>query len=283
MNRRDFMRGATLAAANLAIGEQTADRRFQSGYVGKSRIYYEVHGDPAGKPFFLGYPIMASYAEIFGDRMAPIKTAYLNGLTDRYRVLLVDYPTIGRSGTTPATELTADRVCADLLAVADAAGFKRFAYGGFLWGAINGLLLASRSRRITALACGCWPPLGAPYREMYEGTRESAPDPPARAMPLLRDKQQYAQWVTYHQSLLGWPEARAVAAIRCPRLALYPAKTFLQVGSHALTLSDTLRARRPELEKAGWRVQELAGRDTAVMLDPAAILPPLRAFLDQAI
>lgn len=283
MNRRDFMHGATMTAASLTIRAQTASRSFQSGYVGKSRIYYEAHGDPNGKPFFLGYPIMASYGEIFGDRMAPIKTAYLNELTDRYRVLLVDYPTIGKSGTTPVTELTADRVCADLLAVADAAGFKRFAYGGFLWGAMNGLLLASRSKRITALMCGCWPPLGAPYREMHEGTRESAPDPPARATPLLRDKKQYTQWVTYHRSLLDWPEAQAVARIRCPRLALYAAKTFLQVGSHPLMLSDTLRARRPELEKAGWRVQELADRDTGVMLDPAAILPPLRAFLDQAI
>lgn len=283
MNRRDFMNGATLTTASLALRTQPASRGFQSGYVGKSNIYYEVHGDPTGKPFFLGYPIMASYGEIFGDKMAPIKTAYLNGLTDRYRVLLVDYPTIGRSGTIPATELTAERVCADLFAVADAAGFRRFAYGGFLWGAINGLLLASRSRRVTALVCGCWPPLGAPYREMYEGTSESAPDPPARAMPLLRDKKQYAQWVTYHRTLLGWPEAQAVARIRCPRLALYAEKTFLQVGSHPLMLSDTLRARRPELEIAGWRVQELAGRDTGVMLDPSAIIPPLRAFLDQAI
>jgi pimeloyl-ACP methyl ester carboxylesterase len=134
------MHGATLTAASLTIRAQTASRSFQSGYVGKSRIYYEAHGDPNGKPFFLGYPIMASYGEIFGDRMAPIKTAYLNELTDRYRVLLVDYPTIGKSGTTPVTELTADRVCADLLAVAYAAGFKRFAYGGFLWGAMNGLV-----------------------------------------------------------------------------------------------------------------------------------------------
>ena len=280
MKRREFLHSAALVAARLPTRAQTVDQAYQYGYVGKSRIYFELHGDPRGKPFFLGYPFMASYGDIFGERMASIKTAYLRGLTDRYRVLLVDYPTIGKSGSIPVAELTANRVCVDLLSVADAVGFKRFAYGGFLWGAINGLLLASRTRRITALVCGAWPPLGAPYREMYEGTSEMAPDPPARAMPLLRDKPQYRQWVTYHRSLLDWPEAEAVARIRCPRLALYAERTSLQAGSHALKLSDTLRAHRPELEKAGWRLHEIADRDTSVMLDPKAILPPLRSFLD---
>lgn len=282
VKRRKFIQQATLALGGLSSNAQTTDTTLQTGVVGTGRIYFEVHGQSQGRPLFLGFPFMASYAEIFGGRMASIKTEYLKGLTDRYRVLLVDYPTIGQSGVTPATELTADRVCADLLAVADNAGFRRFSYCGFLWGAVNGLLLASRSRRVSALVCGSWPPLGAPYAEMLAGTRESAPNPPPRAMPVLRDKAQYAQWVTYYESLQGWPEAKAIARIKCPRLALYGSKAASVAGSIQLPLAETIRAHHGELEKLGWEISELKDKDAGVMLEPAVVLPVLRAFLDQS-
>ena len=51
-------------------------------------IYSEVHGD--GAPLLLGFPMMASQAEVFGEFGAATLTGYLDGLTDRYRVLLVD-------------------------------------------------------------------------------------------------------------------------------------------------------------------------------------------------
>lgn len=64
--------------------------------------------------------------------------------------------------------MTPDRVFSDPLFVADAAGFDRFAWCGHFWGAIHGLMLASRSDRVSALVCGTWPPLGVPYAEMPE-------------------------------------------------------------------------------------------------------------------
>lgn len=274
------MQTAAMAVGGLSLRAQPKSNLLQKGESGPGKIYFEVYGIPKGRPLFLGFPFMASYEEIFGARMATIKTAYLDGLTDRYRVLLVDYPTIGRSGVTPAAELTADRVCTDMFAVADAAGFKRFGYLGFLWGAVNGLLLASRSNRVSALVCGSWPPIGAPYAGMLKGTLESVKDPPPRAMSVLRDKAQYAQWVTYYRSLQDWPEARAVARIKCPRMALFGSLAASEVGSIKLPLAEIIRSRRAELERLGWRINEIPGRDAGVMLDPVAVLPALREFFD---
>lgn len=59
MKRREFLHSAALVAASLPTRAQTVDQAYQYGYVGKSRIYFELHGDPRGKPFFLGYPFMA--------------------------------------------------------------------------------------------------------------------------------------------------------------------------------------------------------------------------------
>ncbi|MFO0444000.1 MAG: alpha/beta fold hydrolase, partial [Betaproteobacteria bacterium] len=59
-------------------------------------------------------------------------------------MLLLDYPSIGRSRDIAPEALTADRVCADLLGVADAAGCERFAYWGYSWGGNVGLQLATR-------------------------------------------------------------------------------------------------------------------------------------------
>ena len=53
-----------------------------------SGVYYEICGD--GEPLFLGFPIMASHAEIFGRESGAVRDAYLEQLTDSYRVLLVD-------------------------------------------------------------------------------------------------------------------------------------------------------------------------------------------------
>jgi hypothetical protein len=90
------------------------------------------------QPLLIGLPLMASFTKLFGGEMQPVLDGYLNRLTDRYRVLRVDYPSIGGSRDIAPQALTADRVCADLLAVASAAGFDRFAYWGYSWGAAVG-------------------------------------------------------------------------------------------------------------------------------------------------
>jgi pimeloyl-ACP methyl ester carboxylesterase len=141
--------------------------------------------------------------------LQPVLDGYLDRLSDRYRVLRVDYPSIGGSRDIAPEALTADRVCADLLAVASAAGFDRFAYWGYSWGAAVGLQLAARTDRLTALVLGGWPPLGAPYDGILQATRLKQPDPEPSSLKVLRSKAQYRQWETFYVSLQGWPEAEA--------------------------------------------------------------------------
>ena len=244
-------------------------------------VHFKVHGD--GSPLLLGFPMMASHGEIFGAEGAAILRGYLDRLTDRYRVLLVDYPSIGKSDSIPPGELTADRVCADLLAVAARAGFDRFAYWGHSWGGAVGLQLASRTDRLSALVCSGWPPLGGPYAEVLQGARLQVANPPAYAMAVLRDAGQYAQWVTFYESIEGWAEADAVARFACPRLAVVGSAGDSDAGGVAIPIASRIRAHRAELEGMGWTVREIPDRDHSMCLDPAAIVPVVREFLDAVV
>jgi pimeloyl-ACP methyl ester carboxylesterase len=141
MNRRDILRRLA-SVVPLAI--------LPTSLRGQGRVHYEVHG--AGPTLLIGSPITLFSAEA-------IRTGYLDRLTDRYRVVLMHYP----SGNEEAASFTPDRVSADMLAVADAAEAERFAWYGFSWGGVVGLQLAARTNRLTALICAGWPPLGGPY------------------------------------------------------------------------------------------------------------------------
>ncbi len=247
----------------------------------RSGIYYEVHGQ--GAPLLLGFPVFASHSEIFGQAQAGVREGFLARLTDRYRVLLIDYPSIGRSETIAPSMLTAERVCADHLAVADAAGFTRFAYWGYTFGAATGLQLATRSDRLTALVIGGWTPLGGQYEDMMNGARVHIDNPPPHSLAVLRTPSQYAQWATFWQSLVKWPEATEVPRIRCPRLAFAGAQGDTEAGGIAIRYASTLRARRTQIEALGWTVLMFEGHGHAVGLDPATVVPPVRKFLDKAL
>ncbi len=244
-------------------------------------IYYELHG--AGIPLFLGFPIMASNGDIFGPDGAAMLRNFLDRLTDRYRVLIADYPSIGKSPSIPTADFTADRVCADFLGVADAAGFDRFAYWGYSWGAQAGLQLASRTDRLSALVVGGWTPLGGPYREILRASQISVKNPSASSMLVLREPAQYAQWVTYNQSVQDWPEAEAVAGISCPAMAYAGAIEGAESGGVDIPYATRLREHRDELEAMGWRVELIEGQSHAVGLDAEIIVPMVRDFLDAAL
>ena len=248
----------------------------------RSGVYYEVHG--RGIPLFLGFPIFASYAEIFGAQQGKsVRDAFLERLTDRYRVLLIDYPSIGGSETIAPTDLTAERVCSDHLAVADAAGFGRFAYWGYTFGAATGLQLATRTDRLTALVVGGWTPLGGPYLEMARGARVHIGNPPAPSRVVLRNPGQYAQWATFWDSLRDWPEATEIPKIRCPRLAFVGSDADTEAGGVPIRYASTLAARRSELEALGWSVVLFEQQSHGVGLDAARIVPAVRKFLDAAL
>jgi pimeloyl-ACP methyl ester carboxylesterase len=244
-------------------------------------VYYELAG--SGEPLLVGLPLMASHTEIFGPDSAALLSGYLDRLTDRYRVLRVDYPSIGRSGDIPPEDLTVERVCADLLGVAAAAGFDRFAYWGYSWGGAVGLQLACRSDRLTALVIGGWPPLAAPYAGILQATRLKCASPEPGSMVVLRSAEQYAQWTHYYESMLGWQEAEAVRRIACPKMVYYGAKGDLVEAGVPIPIASTIRARRAGLEAMGWAVAEIPGYGHEVVLHPEVVVPPVRAFLDRVL
>ncbi len=246
-----------------------------------SGVFYELHGQ--GQPLLVGLPLMASFTTIFGEELRPVLDGYLSRLSDRYRVLLVDYPGIGGSRGVEPEALTADRVCADLLAVATAAGFGRFAYWGHSWGGAVGLQLAHRTDRLSALVIGGWPPLGAPYRALLQATRLKQGNPGPSSLKVLRSKDQYRQWEHYYASMLDWPESESVERIAVPKMVLYGADGDLVEAGIAVPIASAIRSRRDTLEAQGWRVHELAGQGHGVCMMPELVVPPVRSFLDEVL
>jgi len=246
----------------------------------KTGVHYVLHGPADGVPLLVGLPLMASHVEIFGRDSAAVLQGYLSRLTDRYRVLLLDYPSIGGSRDIAPEELTAERVCADLLGVATAAGFDRFAYWGYSWGGAVGLQLASRTTRLSALVIGGWPALGGTYAQAVAAARAKQPNPDAGARIVLRNLAQYAQWIHFYASVLDWPEAQSVAAIACPRLLCFGAEGDIVEAGIPIPIASTIRAHRRELQALGWQVVEIPGHGHGVTLHPELVVPPVRSFLD---
>lgn len=244
-------------------------------------VHYELHGQ--GRPLLIGLPLMASFTAIFGPELEATLRGYLGRLTDRYRVLRVDYPAIGGSRDIAPDALTADRVCADLLGVASAAGFDRFAYWGYSWGGAVGLQLAARTDRLTALVVGGWPPLDAPYADLLRATCLKQADPEPSSLKVLRSKDQYRQWEAYYRSMLDWPEAESVARIGCPKMAFFGAQGDLVEAGIPIRIASIIRAERETLQAQGWRVHEIAGHGHDVCMQPKLFVPQVRAFLDEAI
>lgn len=253
----------------------------------KSGVAYALDGPADGVPLVIGLPLMASHTAIFGPESAALLDAYLGALTDRYRVLRIDYPSIGASADIAPHALTADRVAADWLAVADAAGFDRFAYWGYSWGAAAGLQLAARTDRLSALVIGGWPPLGAPVSALLHATRLKAADPEPSSLVVLRSKAQYAQWGRYYESLASGPSEAEIAArlerSGLPRLLFFGAEGDLVEAGIPVPIAATCRRWRERLEAGGWQVIEFPGQGHGVTMRADLVLPPVRAFLDAAL
>ncbi len=147
------------------LGASTSLPRFLARkVVTQNPVRYEAHG--SGSVLFLGYPITMGPV---GD--PSLLKRYVDRLTDRYRVVVMDYPPTGRDARIVANRFTPDHVCADILAVADAVGADSFAWYGYSWGGLVGLQLAARTDRLTALICGGFPPFGASYRDIAAATK----------------------------------------------------------------------------------------------------------------
>jgi len=101
---------------------------------------------------------------------------YVDRLRSRFTVIAVDLRGNGASDKpTDSDAYRIDRLCEDLLAVADAAGARRFTIWGFSYGANVGRYLAARSDRVDGMVV-IGIPFGAPaagsFRQVIIGLRE---------------------------------------------------------------------------------------------------------------
>jgi len=200
------------------------------------------------------------------------RTEYLNALTDRYRVIVIDYPPIGDDAVARVARFTPANVSLDILAVADAAGVERFAWYGYSIGAVMGLQLAIRTNRLTALVCGGWPPLGAPYKQMVSiseaGVKQGLGGPDIEI------------YLTYYKNLAEWDEQSAVSKLTCPRMAFAGSDDVIPAFGYITRIGPTVSEHREELERMGWKVRLVDGFNHNLFYRPDVVVPLIREFLD---
>jgi pimeloyl-ACP methyl ester carboxylesterase len=288
-----------------------AEERLQVRLHDDSTIAVEVHGE--GPTVLLPVnprPVEGPEAEEmrrWGVDPA-LGRSLIDGLSDAFRVVAFDHEGHVLQVPKPDT-LTPANVVADLLAVADAAGADRFAYYGYSWRAVNGLQLAIRTDRLTALVMGGFPPLDGPYDQMLQVTKAtyglavanaSAPTAAEAASPpsteptdpdevdwstvqVTLTEGQTRQFVTFYEGLQDFDDRAAQAQVSCPRLCFVGSADEITYderwGGVHVSMADPVISRRAELESLGWQVQILEGLDHTQAMQTPHVLPILRPWL----
>jgi len=248
-------------------------------------IDFEVFGDDG--PFvFLGPQI---YLTPMIPDMAPMIRGYINGLEDRYRVIVADWPR-GMGGSSPAksSSMTWQNAIRDIHAIADAAGAERFAWWGYSFGAAVGLQLAPRSDRLTALVCGGFPPLWQPLSDLLFVVRRMASGrvqlPENVADVPEMDPEYYLQSVAFYESVAGHDDVAALADISCPSMVFHDVNDSLEMAGLEHRLAARTRAAEDELKEAGWEVVWIdTGMAHMAMMNAQACLGAFVPFLDRVL
>jgi pimeloyl-ACP methyl ester carboxylesterase len=264
MTRRDLLR----AFAAVGFGA-TGGAGFRGRAHAQGTVRFQVVG--RGPVLFAGPPIGSAPVTPLGDPMAPIRSGYLERLTDRYQVVLLDYPPTGQTARDAGASFTPDRVCADILSVADAVGAPRFAWYGYSWGGLVGLQLAIRSDRLTALVCGGFAPLGTRFDDLLGAADVLAARAGVAEGQLMS---------TFYRALQGWRDGEALARLTCPRLVFAGADDVITVDKYVTSIGPLVRDRRDELERLGWRVRLVDGFRHELFTRPDVVVPIVREFLD---
>ena len=249
-----------------------------------SGIHYNLQGQ--GPALVLGFPYFASFDAIMPAGTPDVAQTLCDALASRYRVLRLDYPSIGSSHDIPGNALSAERTARDLLSVVNDAGFQRFAYFGYSWGAAAGLQLAARTDRLSALALGGWPPRGGQYALCLEAAREQLDDPPPEVQVVLREPAQYAQWIHFYESVAEFREDDLIEKLRADGvacLAFVGAEGDVAAGSRELSNASILRREAAYLRARGWQIEFIEGAGHEVGLDARAMLNILEPFLASAL
>jgi pimeloyl-ACP methyl ester carboxylesterase len=212
----------------------------------------------------------------------PHEWAIADGLSDRYRVVVMDYYAGHLQAHPDPESLTPDNVGRDLLAIADAAEAETFAWWGYSWTAVIGQQLALRTDRLTALIMGGFPPIDGPYRQMLQicetlSTRGGS----IYGLPRVEPTDAARQFETYYRPLQDFDDRAAQARITCPRLAYIGSidRPTLD-GELLIDMGATVERNRAELERLGWEVQIVPGKNH-MDFAPEETLAIVSEFLDR--
>jgi pimeloyl-ACP methyl ester carboxylesterase len=266
MERRDLLR----IAASLGAGSVVAN--LLSDHTAHAAVRHESYG--RGPALFLGSPIGASSNRPGGDPLAALRQGYLDRLTDRYQVIAMDYPPTGADAAAAVASFDPDRVCADILAVADAAGIDRFAWYGYSWGGVVGLQLAARTNRLSALICGGWSPIGASYRDMAAVSQRLA------ELAQVADAHIMA---TFYRALAEWRDEEAVSKFTCPRMTVVGRDDSITTAGYTVRIGPLVAERQADLERMGWKVHVVDGFKHELFTRPDVVVPLMRIFLDRVL
>ena len=262
MKRRALLR--LLASVSTGTVAALGTKRIAA----QTPVRYEIHG--RGPVLFVGPPITAAKSGA-SDPVAALRQGYLDRLIDRYRVIVMDYPPTGTEAAAVVGSFHPDRVCDDILAVADAAGADRFAWYGYSWGGVAGLQLAARTNRVSALVCGGWPPIGASFRDMTAAADWLARQTNVPETQLM---------VTFYRALEQWQDEAAVATFTCPRMAFAGRDDVITTGGVTTRIGPLLTERQKDLERMGWAVRLVDNFRHDLFTRPDLVVPLLREFLD---
>ncbi|GAB5413420.1 MAG: hypothetical protein Cons2KO_10230 [Congregibacter sp.] len=248
----------------------------------KTGLYYTVTGD--GPNLILGFPYLASFPQVMPSSVPDVAQQLSDALATNHRVLRLDYPSIGLSRDIPENALSADRVASDLLSVADDAGFDRFTYVAYSWGAAAGLQLAARTTRIDRLVIGGWPPLGAEYDKCLRAARAQLSNPPPEVQVVLRSPEQYEQWIHFYESIGTFSEEALLEKLQkdgVACLAFVAENGDVGAGEEQLHNATIIKKQEDALKGFGWEVAYIEDAGHEIGLDAAAVLSVMRPFLER--
>jgi pimeloyl-ACP methyl ester carboxylesterase len=220
---------------------------------------------------------------------------FIEGLNDIFTVVAFDYEGHRMAHPAPDT-LTPDTITEDILAVADAAGAKTFAYYGYSWLALCALQLGIRTERVKALIMGAFPPIDGPYKEMWAVTKAAyemalhpeavAPKDPDNiwdAVDMTIPIDQVKQFFTLYDALQDFDDWAIQDKITCPRLCFVGSADKQEYserwGGVTVDMATPLISKANELQKYGWDVEIFKGLDHISAMQPKNVLPIIRPWL----
>ena len=219
---------------------------------GGGRTQFEVFGE-SGPFVFLG-PHMFLHPITPGS--SAFSQGYVDGLSDRYRVIVADWPRgMGQSSTSASWHMTADNAVADILAIADAAGAETFAWWGYSYGGAVGLQLAARTDRVSALVVGGFPPLWQPLSDMLlalhqmEDQLELAGLTGESSFLLNQDS------IHFYTSIAQINQLDLLDKITAPRMVYHDVDDTVGIGGMVHDLSRRTREGADTLKARGWEIQ----------------------------